>query len=273
MNRLLHIEWLKYRNYKILWIILVLYLLVLIAISSGGILLLKFLENQGADFRGFSPTIIPIYDFPDVWQNITYFATFFKIILAFIVIIIVTNEIGNKTLRQNIIDGMSRSDYILGKILFIGSLCVINVVVIMLTAIVLGLIYSSVKDFGSIIQSSEFLIAYFLDILIFSTLAFLMALIFKKAGVSIILLALYVLFIEPFAVLILQNAPFIPDHFRWIADYLPAESLNNLIRNPFPKYILREIKHYIMWQDIGVAFAYLALYVSLIFGIMYKRDL
>jgi ABC-2 type transport system permease protein len=54
--------------------------------------LMQYLKNQGAEFNGIDPTILPLYDFPDVWQNMTYVATFFKIILAFIVIISVTNE-------------------------------------------------------------------------------------------------------------------------------------------------------------------------------------
>ena len=96
--RLLEIEWLKLKNYKVFWILIIMYFLGLILILSSGMFLMQFLKSKGAEFQGIDPTILPLYDFPDVWQNMTYIATFFKIILAFIVIISVTNEISYRTI-------------------------------------------------------------------------------------------------------------------------------------------------------------------------------
>ena len=116
MIRLFEIEWLKLKNYKVFWILIGMYFLGLILILSSGMLLMEFMKNHGAEFEGIDPTIIPLYDFPDVWQNMTYIATFFKIILAFIVIISVTNEIGYRTLRQNIIEGLSKWEFLKSKL-------------------------------------------------------------------------------------------------------------------------------------------------------------
>ena len=111
MIRLFEIEWLKLKNYTVFWILLIMYFLGLILILSSGMFLMQFLKYKGADFNGIDPTILPLYDFPDVWQNMTYIATFFKIILAFIVIISVTNEISYRTMRQNVIDGLSKWEW------------------------------------------------------------------------------------------------------------------------------------------------------------------
>ena len=111
MIRALKLEWLKIRNYRTFWVLVGMYSVALIIICFGGTFFLEYLKNQGADFDGIDPTILPIYDFPDIWQNITYLATFLKILLAFIVIISVNNDQSYNTLRQNIIDGISKREY------------------------------------------------------------------------------------------------------------------------------------------------------------------
>ncbi|HDO27491.1 MAG TPA: hypothetical protein ENH02_05180, partial [Bacteroidetes bacterium] len=68
MIRALKLEWLKVRNYRVFWILTGMYLLALLVITSGGVFFLEWLKSEGADFRGIDPTIVPIYDFPDIWQ-------------------------------------------------------------------------------------------------------------------------------------------------------------------------------------------------------------
>ena len=121
MTRLFEIEWLKLKNYRVFWILIIMYFTGLIIVLSSGMFLMQFFKNQGAEFSGIDPTIIPLYDFPDVWQNMTYVATFFKIILAFIVIISVTNEISYRTMRQNVIDGMSKWEFLKSKFILTDS--------------------------------------------------------------------------------------------------------------------------------------------------------
>ncbi len=46
MIRALQLEWLKIRNYRIFWILTIMYLLALIIIASGGMLLLEWLKSE-----------------------------------------------------------------------------------------------------------------------------------------------------------------------------------------------------------------------------------
>ena len=73
MIRLFEIEWLKLKNYKVFWILIAMYFLGLIIVLSSGMFLMQFMKNQGAEFQGIDPTIIPLYDFPDVWQVAAHF--------------------------------------------------------------------------------------------------------------------------------------------------------------------------------------------------------
>lgn len=273
MLRLLYIEWLKYRHFKLFWIIYFLYLLILVSFTSSGMFILEFFEKQDVNFGQLSPAMIPIYDFPDIWQNLTYFAGFFQFIMAFIVIIFITNEYSYRTIRQNVIDGLSRKQFLLAKLSFIFLLCLINTVVLAINGLILGLIYSSVTDFKFIVDNSEFLLAYGLALFVYALFAFFVGMLFKRSGISIILFAIYSLFAEPFVAIILQNHPRIPEFYNQLANFFPMEAISNLIHNPLPRYILQEIQDYIAWGELAVVMGYSFVFILLITGLMYKRDL
>lgn len=272
MIRLFRIEWLKLRSYKIFWILFAMYFIGLAIVCSSGMFLMEHLKSRGADFEGIDPTILPLYDFPDVWQNITYVATFFKLFLAFIVVISVTNELSYRTLRQNIIDGLSKYQFLMTKLMLILGLAVVATVFLFLEGLVMGMIYSHVTEARFIFQNLEFLLAYFLEVCTFLSLAFLLSLLIRKSGFVIVLLFMYTLIFEPFLTVNLQFNRHIPDTIDWIIPLLPVKSLNNLIQIPFPKYIFREINDYVAVADALIAVGWLIVYNLLILWVLKKRD-
>ena len=56
-----------------------------------------------------------IYNFPLVWHVTTYFSALFKFFFAIVVVSMIGNEYSNKTLKQNLIDGLSKKEFILSK--------------------------------------------------------------------------------------------------------------------------------------------------------------
>lgn len=274
MIRALKLEWLKIKNYRTFWILLGMYLLALIIICFGGMFFLEYLKSQGADFEGLDPTILPIYDFPDIWQNTTYLGSFLKVLLAFIVIISINNDQIYNMLRQNIIDGISKKEYLLSKLTFIAGLALISTIFLFFSGLINGSIYSHVWGAEYLFDEWEFLFAYWYDIFIFCTLAFLLSLIIKKSGFVIIALTLYTLMFEPIAGLILTEAPwFKGGMWSRIVPFLPIHALNDLINPPFPKYIFREIEDNVPWSAIAISTSWLVIYLSGIVFLLNKRDL
>ncbi|MCK5105722.1 MAG: hypothetical protein KAR17_23015, partial [Cyclobacteriaceae bacterium] len=265
MIRLFEIEWLKLKNYKVFWILIAMYFVGLILILSSGMFLMQFLKNQGAEFEGIDPTIIPLYDFPDVWQNMTYIATFFKIILAFIVIISVTNEIGYRTMRQNIIEGLSKWEFLKSKLTLIIILSFAATLFLFLEGLITGLIYSTVKYPKFIFSEMEFLAAYFLEVVTFLSFALLIGILVKRAGFAIVLIFMYTLIFEPILTLNLVHNPHIPETLKLIAPFLPIGSLNNLIMVPFQRYVFMEIQDFIAWKDVLIVFGWLVIYLLSIY--------
>ncbi len=274
MIRSLKLEWLKLKNYRVFWILLGMYLLALLVMTAGGAYLLEWLKQEGAEFKGIDPTIIPIYDFPDIWQNMTYLASFGIILLSFIIIISVNNDITYNTLRQNIIDGISKKEYILSKIMLILSLAFLSSLFLFVLGIIHGSIYSHVLELKFVFAELEFVAVYFYQIVLFCTMAFLLSLIIKKSGFVIVALFLYSLMFEPIIVTIFENAPYFRDGIMpVIVDYFPIKSMNNLIKVPFGRYIFSEIQDFISIKALLISFGWFSFYLSSIIFILKKRDL
>jgi ABC-type transport system involved in multi-copper enzyme maturation permease subunit len=274
MIRTLTLEWLKLKNYRVFWILLGMYMLALIVIAAGGGLFLEWLKHEGADFQGIDPTILPIYDFPDIWQNLTYLASFGIILLCFIVIISVTNDISYNTLRQNIIDGISKREYLMSKMMLIFSLAAISTSLLLVLVIIQGAIFSHVWGSRFIFDELEFVAVYFYQIVLFCTMAFLLSLIVKKPGFVIVGLMLYALMFEPIATTIFEKAP--PFREGWmpeIVQYFPIKSMNNLIKVPFGRYIFKEIQDYVSLKAVAISVGWFAIYLSGIVFILKRRDL
>ena len=107
MLHLLQIDLKKLTSYRTFWVVCGLYFFTLGTTTASGMEFLKWLVSMGASFgTEINITRIPFYHFPDVWQNITFVSGFFKAILAFMVVISITNEFTYRTVRQNIIDGL-----------------------------------------------------------------------------------------------------------------------------------------------------------------------
>lgn len=274
MIRALKLEWLKVKNYRVFWVLMAMYLLALLIIASAGGLFLEWLKHQGAEFNGIDPTILPIFDFPDIWQNITYLGTFVKIFLAFIVIISVNNDQTYSTSRQNIIDGFSKMEYIASKMMMIFAMALLSTLFLFLAGLINGTIYSHVLDIGVIFDKLEFLAVYFYEIIVYCTLAFLLSLIVKKAGFVIVALLLYTMMFEPIAVAIFENAPYFRDGIMpELAQYFPIKSINNLIKIPYGRYLFREIEDYVSIKAIAITLGWFVFYLSSIVYMLYKRDL
>jgi ABC-2 type transport system permease protein len=274
MIRAFQLEWLKLRNYRVFWILIGMYLFALLVATSSAMFLLEWLKSQGANLDGLDPSMLPIYDFPDIWQNTTYLASFLKVLLGFIVIISVNNDLTYNTLRQNVIDGISKREFILSKLALILFLALVSAAFLFVAGLINGSIYSNVQGVTYMFDELEFILAYCYDIVVYCTLAFLVALMIKKSGFAIIALFLYTLMFEPILAATLEFAPYFDGtFFQSLVPYLPIKSLNNLIQLPFKKYIFKEIVDYIPIGALLISTGWLTIYITAIYYRLTKKDL
>lgn len=273
MTRLLQIEWLKLRYNRAFWILISMYTIGVTIVCSGVMILLEYVKSKGADFNGIDPTIIPFYDFPDVWHNIAYIATFFKVLLGFIIVISIANEAAYRTLRQNIIDGLSKREFLMTKLLIISILSLGAMLLLFFIGLTTGSLYSHVWGWKYVFSDLQFLLAYGFEVFCYLTFSLMVALLVRKAGLVIVGLLMYTLIFDPVASKFLEHFPHIWDGVRFLKDYLPVTAMNNLIHLPYMKYFFQEIQDYVSWRELTIASGWLITNISLSYWILNKRDL
>jgi ABC-2 type transport system permease protein len=266
MSRLIKIEWLKIRSNATFWVLVGLHVgIVLLIVLSGRIFLgsLSINGNNLKDFAGMNN--IPIYQFPDIWHNITYVAGFLKFILAIYMIISITNEISYDTLRQNIMNGLSRVDFIISKLFLVFLLSVGSTLFVFITGFSLGISTTNDLALHDIIKYSGFIPAYFLQLSAYLIFALFIGLLIKRTGLAFGLFFLYSLIVEPVVGLRIQD--------EMVKGFLPMKSISNLIHMPFGKYLLREIQDYVTFREIFIVLVYVGIFILLIYLLLKKRDL
>ena len=83
-----------------------------------------------------------IFNFPYIWHFNAYIGAWFKIFLAVVIVSMTANEYSNKTIKQNLIDGLSKREFLHSKWVMIFSLAAISALFIFVVSLILGLIYS-----------------------------------------------------------------------------------------------------------------------------------
>jgi len=182
MKKLFNLEKIKalsYPAFKTLMIIhFLLFFLVILVVSRVHITI-----------PGFS--VKGLYQFPNIWTFFPWVASWFNIFLTIVLITLVGNEFAFRTFRQNVIDGLSRNDLILGKLLFILTVAVYTFIMVLIAILIFGLINTDGITFSMILDHSYLLLVYFVQAIGYMTLGLLFAMIFRNNALSIILFLLY----------------------------------------------------------------------------------
>ncbi len=255
MLHLLKIDLKKLTSYRTFWVVCGLYFFTLAFVTASGMEFLKWLASKGAEF-GTTINInrIPLYHFPDVWQNLVYISGFFKIVLAIMVVISITNEFTYRTLRQNVIDGLSRREFLQSKILTNLLLSLMSVVMVFIIGLITGFIYSPESNWRYIFTDLEFFPAYFLEVFTFLSFALMLGIYVQRSGLTIILLLLSRIIEAPLDA-------YVGNHFSHeITRFFPMQAISNLVAMPFARYALQEIQDYVSFTSVAIAFAWMVFF-------------
>jgi ABC-2 type transport system permease protein len=267
--RLLKIELFKLRKTRFFWILIGLVVLAFLILPLVVKIWLDYESKFNQTIGSFIPNQLPIFDFYDIWQNLTWVYSGFSILAAFIVLISITSEYSYTTIRQNIIDGMSRNEFIRSKFALIVFLSIVFTLAVFLIGLFLGFLYSPVTDLSSVFEHADMLLLYFLHLLTFLSFSLVVGLLLKRSGLAIALTIFYIYFIEPIVTAILKYKFDMP----FLASSFPYSATQSIIPNPFGKYMLMEVKYAVPIPELAVCVAYLTIFVYLSFYLMRKRDL
>lgn len=226
-----------------------------------------------------------VFNFPYIWHFNTYFAAWMKIFLAVIIVSMMANEYSYGTLKQNLIDGMSKKEFVLSKFFVIVLFAAISTFLVFIISLILGLRFSPFNEMGIIFSDLEYLLAYFIKLVGFFSFCLFLGVLIKRSAFALGFLFLWFLG-ETISHVIIKynfykgNTPNLDTFYS----YLPLESMSNLIIEPVSRLNaiktigkqigVQNLKDYdVHFSAIVIVLFWTALFVFLSYKIIQKRDL
>lgn len=239
----------KVKNYTTFWVLSILYL---ISVFGANYISYQFWDARPKKSDMTDSIIGNPFNFPEVWHMVTFTSSFLMIMPGLLIIISVTNEYSYKTHRQNIIDGWSRKDFILVKIMLSLVVAFIATIAVFITALVFGWVLS---ETSISFEKVEYLFYFFIQAASYCGVALLFSLLFKRSGITLGIYFLYAIVIENMLAGILNR------YANNLGRYLPLETTDNLIRVPVFKVIVNQlVAPYNLTALLIMSAVYLTLY-------------
>jgi ABC-type transport system involved in multi-copper enzyme maturation permease subunit len=177
-----------------------------------------------------------IFDFPFVWHLSTYMVSFLKFLIAIVLVSLTASEYSNRTLKQNLIDGLSKKELILSKFYLVIALSVIVTLIVAIISLILGLIYSDFNEVSIITRDLEYLGAFFLSHLTFFSMCLFAGILVKRSAFALALIGIWAIFEGVLrGATELINAYYKVDIWSWLGEILPISAIASLIVEPFSK--------------------------------------
>ena len=137
-----------------------------------------------------------LFVFPHVWQTLSWIASWFNLLLGILMIVLVTSEFQFRTIRKQLIDGISRPQLLVAKGGVAVILALFVVIITLFTAITTGLLMGNTEH-TSPFSGIEILIVLFIQALAYLILGILISFSVKNTALSILSFILLFFPIEP----------------------------------------------------------------------------
>ena len=281
MKKFLQIEYLKIKgnnSFKVFSLLFFVFLPILVILLPS---MIKDSFIMGDGTYPFMPRTSSVS-----WYFTTYVASWFSLfILSFIIIFHITNEYAAKTVRQNIIDGYSKLDFLKSKLAMVLFMAVIATAYVFIIGVVASLYFGTNQpkaismpmipgmpmpysgEFGGLFDGIIFLLGYFLQILGYFVLAVLVSVVVRKGALAVIIyFALF--FLE--MIFVAMNS----QNFQSFEVYFPLRSFSSLL--PFFGWeaLITGIGAVepLTFINATVSMVYVVLFIFITRYVFFKRD-
>lgn len=224
-----------------------------------------------------------IFNFPYIWHFNAFIGAWFKIFLAVVIVSMTANEYSNKTIKQNLIDGLSKREFLHSKWMMIIAFASISTLFIFVVSLILGLMYSNYTELSIIFSDLEYLLAFFLKLVAFFALCLFLGTAIKRSAFALGFLGVWQMFEGICYGLLKWKSP------TWIdAEQLfklfPLNAMSNLIHEPFSRLsavrnlaeqvevdVLRNTS--VQFWDIIIVIVWSFIFYLLTYTLLKQRDL
>ena len=278
MKRLLAIELQKIWKNKASRVLTLTYFILLTFIA-----LIASIKFDLGPFK-FHLAEMGIFNFPYIWHFNTYVASLLKFFLAIVIVSMMANEYSYGTLKQNLIDGLSKKEFVLSKFLTVVLFAAISTIFIFFMTLILGFSFSSYTEMGIVFSELEYLIAYFVKLVGFFSFCLFLGILVKRSAFAIGFLFVWYI-IESITRGILAFSIFPnSDVSKNISQFFPLEAMSNLIVEPISRTsmvknignqigVVNDIDYSVHFSGILIVLIWVVIFMLMSYKILKKRDL
>lgn len=278
MLRLLTIELHKLRYNRAAKVLTVIYFVLITFIA-----LIASIEFNFGDFH-FRVADQGIFNFPYIWHFNTYVAAILKLFLAIVIVSMMGNEYSYRTLKQNLIDGLSKREFVLSKFLTVLLFAVISTVFIFVLSLNLGLFFSDYNEIAIIFSDMEYIGAYFIKLVAFFSFCLFLGVLVKRSAFALGFLIVWQI-VEWIGYGLMKWQFFRDtDVANSVSQFFPLNAMANLIKEPMSRLGAIQsaanqlgenfTKDYAVSPlNIVIVLVWTALFIYGAYAILKKRDL
>jgi len=227
MQHIVKTEWLKIKKYPAFW-----WVMGITALTYPGInyifhgIYVDITQGDSQKGKLLKSLIGNPFSFPEAWHTVAYASSIFVFIPAIVVIMLITNEYTYKTSRQNIIDGWSRTEFMIAKMIDVLILTVIVTILSAIVALIIGLTNTDSTT------ANHWSMSYYIGLFALQTfsqlsLAFTVGLLLRKSFIALAVFTFYFIIFEPIVVTVLKYK-----YKSTIGEYFPLEISQKLLPKP-----------------------------------------
>lgn len=179
-----------------------------------------------------------IFNFPYIWHFNTYIAAILKFFLLLVIVSMMSNEYSYKTLKQNLIDGLSKKEFILSKFYTVIAFALISTIFVFVVSLILGLIYSDYDESSIIFSDMEYLLAFFVKLLGFFSFGLFLGILIKRSAFAVAGMLVWLIgesIFKGYLYWSFRGAENVSEKVDRFMQFLPLEAMTNLIKEPFSK--------------------------------------
>ncbi|MDB2385075.1 ABC transporter permease [Polaribacter sp.] len=281
MLRLLTIEFHKLKYNKASKVLSIIYFALLTSIA-----LIAAIKFDIGPIK-FHLAEMGIFNFPYIWHFNTYVASFFKLFLLLVIVSMMANEYSYKTLKQNLIDGLSKKEFILSKFYTVIAFALISTIFVFVVSFILGFIYSSYNEFAIVFSDLEYIFAFFLKLVGFFSFGLFLGILVKRSAFAVGAMLVWLIIegmFKGFFFYTFRHSKTTLSDVDNAMQFFPLESMANLIKEPFSrlnavKSVANQIgesftKNYdVQFTNILIVLFWTAVFIYLSYALLKKRDL
>lgn len=226
-----------------------------------------------------------IFNFPFIWHFNSYIAATLKLFLAIVIVSMMSNEYSNRTLKQNLIDGLSKKEFILSKFLTVLVFSAVSTLFLFIVTIILGYSFSDYNELSIVFSDMEYLVGYFIKLTGFFTFCMFLGILVKRSAFALgFLFIWWIMESMVYGMLtwkLFRDSNYIADN---IMQFFPLASMSNLVVEPFSRLNFIQTaatqlgseftKDYgVHWYQLLIVIGWTLLFVFFSLALLKKRDL